>query len=378
MSVTVSIKVEDVTSQLSTYTSIQLYSSATVGGSYSVVTTITLVDGTYYYSYVDTAGVLGTTWYKYRFHNPTGPVDSDYSNPFTPTGSNRKLIRQNALKNYKAGYVLSAASSGQTTTAAAFTSYMTSATTNSSKRGVGTWLYPTTGLRTGEVVKVSAYSAATPGVFTVTPALTGVLATADEVEWHWFASPEDWNDAINSGLERYYFLDRIPIVGTATAEQSLSYLPWLYSRDQVAGLWHYPIPNDIERAWGRGGRWWDCRQESGYLTLMTKPALQATDTVYLEALRQAPQIYTDDSVLPSDINIDLAAAFAYDELLKQLLKPTHTGSASVDKENLTQARKDHISGSLRILKHRYGPHPRWQPQQLYEESNYARPFQARY
>lgn len=374
---TINITVEDITTKLLTYTGIQLYSATSPGGSYSLVTTITLVAGTYYYTYVDSAGTI-TTWYKYRFHNATGPVDSDYVNPFQTNLPTRKLIRQKAIKDYKAGYVLTAASSGQGTTTAAFTNYMTSATTNSSKRGVGTWLYPTSGLRVGEIVKVSAYSAATPGVFTVTPSLTGVLATADEVEWHWFASPEDWNDAINRGLDRYFYLDRVPIVGTATAEQSLSYLPWLYSRDQVCGLWNYPITNDVERAWGRAGRWWGTRQESGYLTLMTKPYLNTTDTVYLECLRGVSPVYTDTDVLPADLNIDLAAAFAYDELLSQLLNPTHTGAASVDKAMLTAAKAQHVRGNLRILKHRYGPHPRWQPQQLYEESNYAQPWSSRY
>lgn len=377
MSVTVSITVEDVATKIVTYTSIQLLSAATVGGSYSVVSTITLVSGTYEYSYTDSAGTL-STFYKYRFHNATGPVDSDYSNPFQVQGVTRKRIRQAALNEYKAGYVLSAASSGQGTTTAAFSNYMLSATTNSSKRGVGTWLYPTSGNRTGEVVKVSAYSAASPGVFTVTPALTGVLATADEVEWHWFASPEDWNDAINRGLQRYFFLERVPLVGTATAEQSLSYLPWLKRRNQICGLWNYPIANDVERAWGRAGRWWDARQEGGYVTLMTKPALATTDTVYMEAFRQMPQVYTDDSVLPPQCDLDLAAAFAYDELLSQLLNPTYNGAASVDKAVLTSAKAKHVSGNLRVLKHANRPSPRWQSPQLQEESNYAQPWSSRY
>lgn len=378
MSVTVNIKVEDVTVRLVTYTSIQIYSASSAGGSYSLVTTLTLVDGTYEYSYIDSGGVLGTTFYKYRFYNSTGPVGSDYSNPFSVDGATRRLIRQKALKDYKAGYVLSTENSGSNSASVAvFSNYMLAAGTNSSKRAVGTWLYPTSGSRAGQITKVSSISIATPALLTMTPVLDGALGTADEVEWHSFASPDDWNDAINRGLGRYYYLDRIPLVGDGNAEQSLAYLPWLRNRNQIAGLWSYPIANDVERAWGRSGRWWGARQEGGYITLMTKPALQTTDTVYMECMRQMPNVYTDDSVLPNDCDIELAAAFAYDELLSILLNPTHTGAASVDKTALTSAKASHVRGNLRILKHRNKPNPRWQPQQLYEESNYFRPFAAR-
>lgn len=378
MSVTIAIKVEDVTTRLLTYTSIQLHSASSPGGSYSLVTTLTLVSGTYEYSYTDTVGVLGTTFYKYRFYNSTGPVASDYSSPFTPYGVTRKLIRQQALKDYKAGFVLATAASGSNSVSvAAFSNYMLAASTNSSKRGVGTWLYPTSGSRIGQITKISAIAIATPALLTMTPVLDGALATADEVEWHWFASPDDWNDAINRGLSRYYYLDRVPVVGDGNAEQSLSYLPWLRTRRQIAGMWYYPITNDIERAWGTAGRWWGARQEGGYITLMTKPALSTTTTVYLEAMRQMPNVYTDDSVLPNDCDIELAAAFAFDELLSILLEPSHTGGATVDKTAIAAAKASHVRGNLRILKNRNQPSPRWQPQQLYEESNYARPFSPR-
>ncbi len=378
MSVVINITVEDVTTQLLTYTSIQLYSATSVGGSYSLVTTLTLVDGQYYYSATDGSGNI-STWYKYRFYNSTGPVSSNYSNAFQTGGVTRKLIRQMAMRDYKAGFVLNVAASGSnSSTSAVFSNYMLAASTNTTKRGVNTWLYPTSGSRIGQITKISANSGASPDVLTLTPAMDGAFATGDEVEWHWFASPEDWNDAINRGLDRYFFLDRVPLTGAGTAELALTELPWLYSKDQITGLWNYPIANDIERAWGRAGRWWGARQESGYITLMTKPALQTSDTVYLEALRPMPQIYTDDSVLPVECNIDLAAAFAYDEILNQLLNPTHTGMASVDKDQLKMAKAKHVSGNLRILKHRYGPHPRWQPQQLYEESNHFRPYSSRY
>lgn len=375
MSVVVPITVEDITTQLLTYTGIQLYSASTVSGSYSLVTTITLVAGQYQYSYTDTAGTIDT-WYKYRYHS--GSADSAYSNSFQSEGVTRKRIRQLALKDYKAGVVSVVASSGSNSaTVIAVTGYMFAASTNSTKRGVGTWLYPTSGSRAGQISKWVSSSGAVPNLITVSPAMDGACATADELEWHWFASPDDWNDAINRGLSRYYYLDRVPLIGDGNAEQSLSYLPWLRNRDQIAGLWSYPVSNDIERAWGRNGRWWGSRQEGGYITLMTKPALATTDTVYMECVRQMPNVYTDTDVLPPECDIDLAAAFAYDELLSILLNPTHTGAATVDKTTLTAAKKSHVMTDLRILKSRNRPNPRWQPQQLYEESNFMHPFSAR-
>ena len=117
------------------------------------------------------------------------------------------------------------------------------------------------------------------------------------------------------------------------------------------------------------------RQDQGYLTLMTNPALTTADTVYLEALRPMPEVFTDDSVLPPDCNIDLAAALAYDEVLAQLVRPGATGSTQ-EGSTWAKARRDHQM-RLAALRKKHGPHPRWQEPQLKHRSVVSAPWRAR-
>ncbi|KKL14883.1 hypothetical protein LCGC14_2511230, partial [marine sediment metagenome] len=142
MSVTLRFIVEDVTTQLLTYTQINVYRSATLGGTYSVIDTVTLVAGTFYYSYSDSAGDLNK-WYKYSFHNPTGPVESDLSAPFRVDGVTRLRARQRALSEYSAGIVVvnTGIDSDKITTA----DHRVNTSLFRADRGKGTWLWPTSG-----------------------------------------------------------------------------------------------------------------------------------------------------------------------------------------------------------------------------------------
>lgn len=377
MATVISIKDEQDTTDLLTYTQIQLERAPTLSGAYVLVASLTLVAGQVYYTYNDASGTLNN-WYRYRLHNPTGPVDSSYSNSFQPDGVTRLKLRQAALSNHRAGRVLYAAASGQAPGVAAFTSYQMLSTDYRADRGKGTYLYPTTGANAGIGTRIaSSNPVVNPALYTISPAWTNPLSTNDEVEWHWLTDPDSWNDAINRGLSRYYYLDRIPIFGPSSnyGEISLASLPWLTSRSQAFGLWAYQDTSSPETAWGTGGRWWGLREEGGVLTFESSPGLATGDTVYLEVLRPMPSVYTDADVLPAVCDLQYAAALAYDEVLSNLADPG-PGVASVDRDIWVKARSGFMP-KLRALTRANVPRPRYQPQQFNQRESVPTPFRAR-
>lgn len=358
MSVTLRFIVEDVTTQLLTYTVIRVYRSSSLGGTYSVIGTEALVAGTFYYSYNDSSGDLNS-WFKYSFYNPTGPVESDLSAPFRVEGVTRLRARQAALAKYGAGIVLvnTGTDSNKITTA----DHRVKTTLFRDDRGKGTWLWPTTG-NNAEVARIISASVASTGVITVLPAWSGAFVDNDEVEWNWLADPIEWNNALNRGLARYWYVERVPLVGVANQEEySLAGIPFLKDKEQVHDVRWYPTSGlDVDESFGVDGRWWRIREDVGVLTLQIAPAIEATSTLYLETTRPMPSLYTDASAAPANAAEELVAALCYDEVLAYLSAP---GRGSLNARGTWhEARLLHAPALHRLLvKHR--PKPRQgQPQ----------------
>lgn len=347
MSATIYVTVEDITTQLLTYTEVQLHRATTVGGPYSEVDSEALAEGVYDYQLEDSGGDH-TMWYKYRFSDGVA-AHSDFCNPFQLDGLTRKKIRQEAIEKYDAGKVLLSTSGGSATSVI---------TTNYRIKGVGrddrhkgNWLHVTTGLRVGETRQVTA-SVASTGALTV-GALTGALADGDEFELHKLADPDIWNQAINRALRRYHVLERVPIIGVAGQyEYSLDALPWLANVDDIKGLWHYPNDDSSghDEPWGTNGRWWQYRDDGGSFTLMIRPA--TTDTLYLEAVRNLPPLNVDAAVAHRKCDLDFITALTYDEVLAWLSRPGN--GASDDRKTYREMRIEHANQDLMALlrKHR--------------------------
>ncbi|HXH05360.1 MAG TPA: hypothetical protein VNI83_02100 [Vicinamibacterales bacterium] len=379
MSVKVTITVEDVDEQLETYAEIELERADSAAGPYAQIATAPLVSGTYSYVFTDSSGDLNK-WYRWRLHHDTGPVNSAYSNPFQPEGVTRKKIRQYALTNFRAGLVLLATSGGSSTSIPT-TSYRFKSSLYRANRGKGTWLHVTTGNRAGETSMVTATDPPN-GTLTVNPALSGALSSGDEFEWHWLVDPSEWNDAINRAAARYYQLERVPIAGVADREEyDLSELaPWLASKEDVYGLWHYPksanaTPDGEDHPFQGEGRWWGVRQDGHRFTLTISPAVAAGKHFYLEAARPMPRLYTDASAGPDAAKIDLWAALAYDEVLDFLTRP-HVGS-SKDHSVWERERARFRAETLVPLLNREVLAPRPQPPRLPTPPVYPRHVTAR-
>lgn len=378
MAVTINLTVEDVTARLLTYDRIELERATTVDGSYSNITDILLVSGTFYYSFEDSGGDLNK-WYRYRFRNDVGPVNSDYSDPFRVEGVSRLRARQRALSEYDAGIVLvnTGTDSNKITTA----DYRFNSSLFRADKGKGSWLLPTSGNNDG-VARIISASDPTNGTLTVLPAWSGAFVNDDTVEWHWLANPTVWDDAINRGLVRYWFVDKIPIAGVADQDEyDLSGVPWLFDANgQIHDVRHYPnrtsagVDDGIDESWGVKGRWWGIQQDREKTLLAIKPTIASTEVLYLEATRPMPRIYTDTSALPLIAAEELVAALAYDEVLAYLGRP---GRGSADDRSAWRAtRAAHASELHRLLvKHR--PKPRFAPHRMPFPTVVPQPWTAR-
>lgn len=375
MPATVHITIEDITTQLLTYDKLRIYRSATLAGTYSLIATEDLVAGQYHYSYVDAVGSVNS-WYKYTLYNATGPVESGYSDIFRPFGTTRLRIRQRALSEYRAGLVMVAAAGGTTTMWKTADPRVATSLFRASKF-VSSWLMPTS-------AAVAALEGATRFITANATPANGELSVdawshapqaGDEGELHWLARPEEWNDAVSRGLARYWYIDRVPLVGLggSTFEYDLSKFPWLKRRN-LHSVWYFPTSSSVEQPWAGDGKWYSVRDDRDRLTLSIYPAIDTSVTLYLECTRPMPSLYTDDAQPPSVCNEDLASALAYDELLATLTRPG-TGS-SQDHRVWIRERRVHVTRLNRLLRE-HRPRPRYTAPMLSTPPVVPQPFSAR-
>lgn len=340
MSVTVYLIVEDIADKIATYSKIELESSTSPGSGFSEVTEITLVAGTEYYSYEDTGGTV-STYYRYRFSSADDLTKSSYSNVFLPAGLTRKLLRQDVLKAYRVGRVFSA-SGGDTTSVITNDPFIKFSEFNAN-RGQNHILLCTSGDNDGEWRRVSA-SDLPNGDYTVNPAYSNAVASGVVVEQHWLTDPDTFNELINRALKRYWYIDRVPIDPVAdTKVYSLASIGWLRRENQLTGLWYVPDSSTtIRQPWAQGGQWWNYSTDQFGIEIQVEPAPSTSATLYLEAFHQGEPLYNDDDQLPAGMDMELAAALVYDELMAHMLRPGQVGNA-IDTLAWRQARQEHQS-----------------------------------
>ncbi|KKM68099.1 hypothetical protein LCGC14_1464290 [marine sediment metagenome] len=372
MPVTIRITVEDIVEQMLTYESIELHRSDTLGGAYTLDETETLVAGQFHYAIADAEGDLNK-WYKYRFHHATGPVNSAFSDPFRVDGVTRLRGRQAALAEYGGGIVI--LNSGTDADKVTTVDYRVKSSLFRDDRGKGTWLLPTSG-DNAEVARIISTSDPTLGTMTVLPAWGNSFADGDEVEWHWLADPTVWNDALNRGMARYYYVDRVPLKGVANQEEyDLSSIPWIIDKDQITDLTWYPTTGkDVEQSYAAAGKWWKPRIDREKVVLAIYPPVASTVTLYLYTTRPMPPLHTDASAAPAVCAEELVAALTYDEVLAHMSRPVR-GSAD-DRRAWTRQRLAHAPELRRLLwKHR--PKSRYGRSRLASPPVVPRPYRAR-
>lgn len=373
MGVTLRFTVEDIATRMETYDVIRVYRATSLTGSYTVQDTVALVADTYHYSWEDTTGTLNH-WYKYSFYATVGAAESTLSDPFRVAGASRLRIRQAALSRYGAGIVL--VNTGTDQNKITTVDYRFATSFYKANRGRGQWLYVAVSANNAGKARIISASDPTLGTITVLPSFGAAFANNDEAEWHTLVDPDQWNDAINRGLSRYWYVERVPIVCIANQnEYSLVSLPWLFDRKQIHDVRWFPVSSvEIDESYVGDGRWYGTRQDGDVVTLAISPVQVAGTVLYLECTRPMPALYADAAALPNVAVEELAAALAYDEVLKHLSSPG-VGTAQ-ERVSWKVARRDHRPELRRLLKE-HRPKPRHGPAQTPWPPVAHRPFKSR-
>jgi hypothetical protein len=101
------------------FDSMRLYRASSRGGSYALVTTITLAPGVTSYSYTDTSG-LTSSWYKTTLYNSSLAIETniDEAEPFPASRdiTTRQELRQKIIRNLGGGVYTPSSLSAQTVT----------------------------------------------------------------------------------------------------------------------------------------------------------------------------------------------------------------------------------------------------------------------
>jgi hypothetical protein len=196
-----------------------------------------------------------------------------------------------------------------------------------------------------------------------------------EVEWHTLTDPAIWDDAINRGLDRYWYVDIVPLVCVAgTYSYTLDELPWLTNPGQIHEVRWYPNGSLVDQSFAGDGRWWDAHKDGDSIVLVISPAVATGTTLYLECTRSMPSLYTDTASLPLMAKENLAAALAYDEVLKFLSRP---GSGTTEERVSRQKARLDLMPELRRLLRENRPKPRRSPARLSYPPVIPQPFSAR-
>lgn len=359
MANTIHIQVEDVDTKLTEYDQLELHRATSLNGTYLQVDVEPLVAGQYTYSILDSTG-SHFHFYKYRF-SLSGANGSEFSDAFRVPGVTRKDIRQHVLRTYRAGMVF-AASGGDVNTVNT-TDYRVKSSGHRVGRGMGQWLLPVSGDNAGMPAMIKSDSTPTTGAFNVEVDWPNAISADDEIEWHYLVEPDVINEAINEAMKRYWYIDTIGIEGVPEANEYdlADYAPWVNNRNQIHSMWYYPSSNNAERegvplSWGSQGSWWNIRQDAHSFKIIISPAIDATTTLWLETSRQLPELLTDEASVPEVANLDLIAAFVWDEVLAFLTRPVY-GTAE-DTKAWEKQRVLHATGKLIRLINENRPRPR--------------------
>ncbi len=300
----ITIAVGEIDDAYADYTSIRLYRATTIGGSYSVITTLTLVDGQTAYTYEDTSGTAGgTDWYKWSFYHTGTTAESASSEPFPP-GLAPMLTRQE-LRRRSAFELLCyllpgttyswPGASGTSTGAGSTTTLVDSAYVNSltpTLAYTGAFVLLNGGSASGQERQVASFDKVT-GTFTLTPAYSASTGNGTTWDGYRYLGSSAWNECIEQARKHVWVPFFYPIGGIS--QQTTYQLPyWIERDDQVLGF-SQQLGDTIDQHRYASTSSFRIRQDGSGGTVLDVPNGLAANSLYrLEGVRNPPP-YTADT-----------------------------------------------------------------------------------
>lgn len=343
MAVELHIPVEDITTTMLTYTSIKLYSSTSPGGTFSLVTTITLVAAQTVYDYTDSSGDANTV-YQVEYYNATGPVTSSRSATFYASGTTLLRLRLEAARDAGAAFESTCSALGTTTTLI---------DSSLQDQGVdtafleGSYIYrPNAAAAADKVrrVKTDGYTVAT---FTlgVDRAWTNAPASGEVYHVFNFFPPIDrpgvaysWDRAVREGLALVWFVDQVNLgAGDGVLSRvSLSTWPEINTRTIRRVFYRKTATNGVitDVDMGTMGRYWQIVENAGVNTLETTGAARTDQVIIVEAVRRDYGLYLDTDVTLAPFRAATRAImFAAYRTLNYLQPGKYAGEAALAASN---------------------------------------------
>jgi hypothetical protein len=284
------------------FDNIKLYSAATRGGTYALVTTIALVAGDTLYTYTDTAGV-SSTWYKVTFFNSVTSNETELTEtePFPATRDRltRKELRQKLVRNL-AGKVFATAPSSVTSQTVVLAELIDTAADSEYYEG---WhLYRPDSTSTLDADRrISVYTPASGTLTHGGSPYTDITATSEQTE----IVPLDLDyvtllGLINDGLEDTRWLYRLEL--SMVSGQNQYVLPNMVEGEEyVKQIWrrHGGTANSyIWKPVGMNGGWARVRGSNFRCTLDVDPSLGDNEVLALEVWRPGEGLDSETDFSP--------------------------------------------------------------------------------
>ncbi len=299
----ITIAVGEIDDAYSDYTSIRLYRATTLTGSYSVITTIALVDGQTAYQYEDTAGTVGgTDWYKHSFYHTGTTAESALTEPYPP-GLAPMLTRQELRRRaaYEAQCFLVPATtyswpgpSGTTTGAGTSTTLVDSSYLNSltpTLAYTGAFLLLNGGSASGEERQVASFAKAS-GTFTLTPAYSAAPGSAVAWDGYRYLGSSSWNECVEQARKHVWVPFFYPIGGLS--QQTTYQLPYWIERDEQVIGFSQQLGDTIDQHRYVSAGSFRIRQDGSGGTVLNVPHGLAANSLYrLEGVRNPPPFTAD-------------------------------------------------------------------------------------
>lgn len=344
MSATVSIYVEDITTQLLTYESIKLYSSTAATGTFTnLVATETLVAGTEEYSITDSSGDANT-YYRYTFYHSTGPVESTQSEVFRPLGATLLTIMSEAARQANAGFTSTCTSTAGDSSTLVDTALRDQGVDTKFLEGI--WIYRPDAAASGDMIRRVSDSGFTvaSGIMTMVRDYTNPAAASEVYHGYSYYPPHDqagigysWQRAVSDALQATWYVDYLNLgEGTTAGKKRFSlsgHIGWVRREDVRRVLLRTTDSNDIitDVDAGRNGMYWTTIEDGpGSLSVELYPPPGTSETVIVEVARQFAPLYNDTDI--SECPLDLAVKSTLWKMFE------HLNSVQPDKYNTEEAR----------------------------------------
>ena len=263
----------------------RLYRASSRGGTYALVTTITLVAATTRYEYSDTSG-LTSSWYKVTLYNSSTTTETsvDEAEPFPAARdlTTRKELRQKVVKNF-GGYVMTP------TAFAAQTATLTEAldTGDDEDQFVGWHIYRAGAASSADYDR--RCTAESAGVLT-----HGGAAYADTTVGSEYVEivPVDidlntLNEKIGDGLRNTRWLYRYEM-GTESGTRQYSLPNFVEGEEYVVDAWLRSGSTAHQYTWDKlegMGRWWRVHGSNFQCTLSISPSQGDNHVIALDVWR---------------------------------------------------------------------------------------------